>query len=643
MANMFNEDGTYNKTEWKTGDKITAGKLNKIEDALEAINNNDISRHVEADTRLDALEEQAAGRNEVTNERIEELNDLVLDNKDELDLAIYDINSRMTFLEEELNEGIEEVNNVASTVDGKIAEVDSKGYATEEYVNEAISNIEVDGIDLSEVENARTTAAGEAHDGLANKTYASLSDRLNFMDSRRVDKTRMSKNVKDYGARGSWTSVPASTYYDTLESLQIDFPLAVSLNDEMDLLAIEKLVNTTNNSVYIPAGGYMLNRQINISKGVYIFGAGRTASILQYNGSEDSSTNMFRCTGDNITIKDLEFYHSFTIDKQGADTDTITAINGSGCTHCTYSDLYIVGFNVGLQFGENSWVEYINRVRIQSCNTGITGNSEFNNVIIHECNITFCATAILAGAGRNILINGSDIERNSVGIIKRNVGDIIIRDNYFEFNTNGNITIQWWDTCVDLAIIEGNSFFTSTTMNEVMIKYHTMADRPIIIRNNNFQGYQLNSTCNILIPTNGTLAKPVFADNRWQKASADYAGFAIGVTADKINPDDYYKNGNHMLYMTSSDLSSLVTESNISVRIPFTAGGLITLPDFSAMYDAKCMKMVALGSASSDEKMSFDTTNHSILGVTAIEPNQIYSIYFNRVADGLNEVIVFKG
>ena len=125
MANMFNEDGTYNKTNWKAGDKITAGKLNKIEESLEAINNNDISRHVEADTRLDALEEQAAGQNEVTNERIEELNDLVLDNKDELDLAIYDINSRMTFLEEELNEGIEEVHNVAETVNGKIAAADA--------------------------------------------------------------------------------------------------------------------------------------------------------------------------------------------------------------------------------------------------------------------------------------------------------------------------------------------------------------------------------------------------------------------------------------------------------------------------------------------------------------------------------------
>lgn len=34
----FLEDGSYNKTEWKSGDKITTGKLNKIEDAIYQIN-----------------------------------------------------------------------------------------------------------------------------------------------------------------------------------------------------------------------------------------------------------------------------------------------------------------------------------------------------------------------------------------------------------------------------------------------------------------------------------------------------------------------------------------------------------------------------------------------------------------------------
>ena len=44
QIDTFLDDGSYNKTEWVTGDKITSGKLNKIEDALYQINegnNND--------------------------------------------------------------------------------------------------------------------------------------------------------------------------------------------------------------------------------------------------------------------------------------------------------------------------------------------------------------------------------------------------------------------------------------------------------------------------------------------------------------------------------------------------------------------------------------------------------------------------
>ena len=97
MANMFNEDGTYNKTEWKAGDKITAAKLNKIESSLEAINNNDIDRHIEADNRLDILEERMA--NTPDNGQMDALEDMVKDNKDAADLAIYSINQKIKSLE----------------------------------------------------------------------------------------------------------------------------------------------------------------------------------------------------------------------------------------------------------------------------------------------------------------------------------------------------------------------------------------------------------------------------------------------------------------------------------------------------------------------------------------------------------------
>lgn len=40
----FDEDGNYIKTDWQTGDKITASKLNKIEETLETINNGILSK-----------------------------------------------------------------------------------------------------------------------------------------------------------------------------------------------------------------------------------------------------------------------------------------------------------------------------------------------------------------------------------------------------------------------------------------------------------------------------------------------------------------------------------------------------------------------------------------------------------------------
>ena len=38
VGDTFDEDGNYNKTKWETGDRISEGKLNKIEDAIDVIN-----------------------------------------------------------------------------------------------------------------------------------------------------------------------------------------------------------------------------------------------------------------------------------------------------------------------------------------------------------------------------------------------------------------------------------------------------------------------------------------------------------------------------------------------------------------------------------------------------------------------------
>jgi len=43
VPDTFDADGQYNKTDWVTGDRVSEGKLNKIEDAIDKINQNAIS------------------------------------------------------------------------------------------------------------------------------------------------------------------------------------------------------------------------------------------------------------------------------------------------------------------------------------------------------------------------------------------------------------------------------------------------------------------------------------------------------------------------------------------------------------------------------------------------------------------------
>ena len=113
------------KTDWKAGDKITATKLNKIEDAIEAVNNNDISRHEETDARLDALEAGRVADKQEINAKVEALEDTVVSNKDATDLDIYNLERHMTLLDQKIDDGVDTVEAIAHTVDDKITEADA--------------------------------------------------------------------------------------------------------------------------------------------------------------------------------------------------------------------------------------------------------------------------------------------------------------------------------------------------------------------------------------------------------------------------------------------------------------------------------------------------------------------------------------
>ena len=52
VGDTFDENGNYNKTKWETGDRISQGKLNKIEDAIDTINRNEKTDVAALDKRL---------------------------------------------------------------------------------------------------------------------------------------------------------------------------------------------------------------------------------------------------------------------------------------------------------------------------------------------------------------------------------------------------------------------------------------------------------------------------------------------------------------------------------------------------------------------------------------------------------------
>jgi len=78
VPDAFNSNGDYNKTIWKTGDRISQGKLNKIEDAIDTINQNEKNDAKTLDKRvtnnfnvLDSTKADVTALNQVTSKLAE--------------------------------------------------------------------------------------------------------------------------------------------------------------------------------------------------------------------------------------------------------------------------------------------------------------------------------------------------------------------------------------------------------------------------------------------------------------------------------------------------------------------------------------------------------------------------------------------
>ena len=105
----FDDNGDYNKTEWETGDRITEGKLNKIEEALYTINQAD------RDTK-ETLSSQMSSNFNVLNSRIQNIQT----SQDIMEPLLEELNSSVKAQADDITKMEEKMNSITLFIDDYI-------------------------------------------------------------------------------------------------------------------------------------------------------------------------------------------------------------------------------------------------------------------------------------------------------------------------------------------------------------------------------------------------------------------------------------------------------------------------------------------------------------------------------------------
>lgn len=451
------------------------------------------------------------------------------------------------------------------------------------------------------------------------------------------DENRGYINIKDLGAIGDGHNHPLSSKYETLELAKKDFPNAISLDNEIDGLALDLAIKGIEKTVYIPSGHYIINTPLIIDRRVDIFGDGKSNSVLN---STLTTGNLFTFSENShrSTIKNFWVGSKLKGDLiPGSNVNVICfQVN---TPYIDFEGLEIQNFNRGINFETRKcFVHNIDRCQIVYCNHGIFGNVEFNEINITRNCITYCDIGVYCGEGRSKNVKNNDIERNNISLKISGTGDCNVEGNYFELENDSSISITWDFTSCDIVNIKGNSFFSQNNPS-TFIKYHMKETGLLFIENNMFFGSLGVDTIvnNIGKGNPSTLCKPFYKNNQMNEKCV------VGVDYSFINGATFTDStlGLHLTQITTLDLTTVDVNKISSIRIGHFDGSTVKLPIFKNMYDSrKCFKLVAFGTTGN---MQIDSSTHTVVGVGNIEPNQMYSIYFNRVVDGKEEVLICKG
>jgi len=214
------------------------------------------------------------------------------------------------------------------------------------------------------------------------------------------DKVREVVSVKDFGAVGDGGSHPLSHKFSSLAAAQAAYPHALSLSDEIDWAALLGAINyaaNTGGSVLIPAGTYLLNRQILKSSQVKQF------EII---GDGRESTKFIRTAAFDGAV--MEFTNCHGLRLSGFSID-------AGQNEYPFSSL---GHGLAVGLSSAAHIAYIKVFNY--LDTGIIVLNHLNDYSVSGCVVDSCEVDGLGVANNGILLGGL-VDSGIRGSVVRNI------------------------------------------------------------------------------------------------------------------------------------------------------------------------------------------------------------------------------
>ena len=445
VGDTFYESGNYNKTKWETGDRISEGKLNKIEDAIDKVNENEINNTATLSRRID-------------------------NNFNVLDSTKADKNGVFTMAN--MGQDIKE-----AMTGGSVAVTGAYSVDTVNLVANSITKNKTDFIDLNvtnliNIANSKITninySTGVKPDYICddNSIICNVkgeNDWLFFFISLDLEigktytcKARKNNLGKDLSLCITYTNDPAGGYKYSFRENEDIFSLTFTCDSEINYLRIHGkngsidvrdviLYEGTNEAVW------SLDENINIKT--------VNDGIISYYKLSDDMKDLFYKFDDLLNLNGAEYLTGTNVNSYKQYTDSFDVSFNKGPSYFVFKGQqffvghkYVITYNVvgdidyrfGIRRSRIGMASWMNPPLFESSSQ--TGGASTTGSIIYNCEddccIGFnnsCSLAVSYNATIRIFdVTGySDEELNKIDFLSLGISNIFVRNT---FNSNNIVT-----------------------------------------------------------------------------------------------------------------------------------------------------------------------------------------------------------